>query len=127
MRNNTLEMWHNTVETRHNTFEMRNNTLEMWHNTVEMRHFFIVKRHFSLNLILFPIFAAMKVSGFSFIRNALKYDYPIVEAISSILPICDEFVLALGNSDDETEALISSIGSDKIKIIKTVWDETLKE
>ena len=69
----------------------------------------------------------MKVSGFSFIRNAIKYDYPIVEAITSILPICDEFVLALGNSDDETEALISSIGSDKIKIVKTVWDESLRE
>jgi len=69
----------------------------------------------------------MKVSGFSFIRNAIKYDYPIVEAITSILPICDEFVLALGNSDDKTEDLISSIGSDKIKIIKTVWDESLKE
>ena len=43
----------------------------------------------------------MKVSGFSFIRNAIKYDYPIVEAITSILPICDEFVVAIGNSDDE--------------------------
>ena len=76
-----------------------------------------------------PIFASsesMKVSGFSFIRNALKYDYPIVEAITSILPLCDEFVLALGNSDDETEDLIASINSPKIKIIKTVWDESLR-
>jgi hypothetical protein len=68
----------------------------------------------------------MKVSGFSFIRNALKYDYPIVEAITSILPLCDEFVLALGNSDDETEALISSINSSKIRIIRTVWDEDMR-
>lgn len=69
----------------------------------------------------------MKVSGFSFIRNAIKYDYPIVEAITSILPICDEFIVAIGKSDDETEALINSIGSDKIKIIHTVWDDTLRE
>jgi len=69
----------------------------------------------------------MKVSGFSFIRNAIKYDYPIVEAITSILPLCDEFVLALGNSDDNTEALIASINSPKIKIIHTVWDENLRE
>ncbi len=69
----------------------------------------------------------MKVSGFSFIRNAIKYDYPIVEAITSILPICDEFVVAIGNSDDDTEALINSIGSDKIKIIHTTWDDSLRE
>lgn len=69
----------------------------------------------------------MKVSGFSFIRNAIKYDYPIVEAITSILPICDEFIVAIGNSDDDTEALINAIGSDKIKIIHTVWDDSLRE
>jgi hypothetical protein len=69
----------------------------------------------------------MKVCGFSFIRNAIKYDYPIVEAITSILPICDEFIVAIGNSDDETEALIHSIGSDKIKIIHTTWDDSLRE
>ncbi len=69
----------------------------------------------------------MKVSGFSFIRNAIKYDYPIVEAITSILPICDEFIVAIGKSDDDTEALINSIGSDKIKIIHTVWDDSLRE
>ncbi|MBL4674905.1 MAG: glycosyltransferase family 2 protein [Mucilaginibacter sp.] len=69
----------------------------------------------------------MKVAGFTFIRNAVKNDYPIVEAITSILPICDEFVVALGNSYDETEQLISGIGSPKIRIIKTVWDESLRE
>jgi len=69
----------------------------------------------------------MKVSGFSFIRNAIKYDYPIVEAITSILPLCDEFVVAFGNSDDETEKLIRSIDSEKIRIIPTVWDDSLRE
>ena len=68
----------------------------------------------------------MKVSGFTFIRNALKYDYPIVEAIQSILPICDEFIIAVGNSDDDTLALIQKIDSQKIKIIQTVWDDTLR-
>jgi hypothetical protein len=68
----------------------------------------------------------MKVSGFTFIRNALKYDYPIVEAILSILPICDEFIVAVGNSDDDTLALIQNIDSQKIKIIQTVWDDSLR-
>ncbi|HEX8545794.1 MAG TPA: glycosyltransferase family 2 protein [Cytophagaceae bacterium] len=69
----------------------------------------------------------MKVTGFSFIRNAVKYDYPIVEAITSILPICDDFQLALGNSEDDTESLIKGINSDKIKITRTTWDDTLKK
>jgi len=68
----------------------------------------------------------MKVSGFSFVRNALKFDYPIVEAINSILPLCDEFIIAVGNSDDETLELIKSINSDKIKIIETIWDDSLR-
>jgi hypothetical protein len=69
----------------------------------------------------------MKVAGFTFIKNAIIYDYPIVEAINSILPICDEVYVALGNSDDETEALIKAIHPEKIKIIKTLWDENLKK
>lgn len=69
----------------------------------------------------------MKVAGFTFIRNAVKNDYPVVEAILSILPLCDEFVVALGNSEDETEALIRGIDSPKIKIINTVWDDSIRE
>ena len=69
----------------------------------------------------------MKVAGFTIIRNALKYDYPVVEAITSILPICDAFFVGVGNSDDETRKLIESIASEKIRIIDTVWDDTLRE
>lgn len=69
----------------------------------------------------------MKVSGFTIVRNAIKYDYPIVEAISSILPLCDEVVVAVGKSEDDTLQLIRSIGSPKIRIIETVWDERLRE
>jgi len=69
----------------------------------------------------------MKVAGFTFIRNAVKNDYPVVEAITSILPICDEFVVALGNCDDGTEELVKGINSPKIRIINTVWDESIRE
>lgn len=68
----------------------------------------------------------MKVSGFTFIRNAQKYDYPIVEAIRSILPICDEVVVAVGNSEDDTRQLVANIDP-KVRIIDTVWDDTLRE
>lgn len=69
----------------------------------------------------------MKVSGVTIIRNAIKLDYPVVEAIKSILPICDEFVVAVGNSDDATEELIVGIGSEKIRVIRTVWDESKRQ
>ena len=66
----------------------------------------------------------MKVTGFTFIRNAVKFDYPVTEAIRSVLPLCDDFVVAVGNSDDDTEELIQSVDKQKIKIIKTVWDDS---
>lgn len=69
----------------------------------------------------------MKVCGFTIIRNAIKFDYPVVEAITSILSICDEFVVAVGNSEDDTLNLIKNINSPKIKIIETVWDDTLRQ
>ena len=69
----------------------------------------------------------MKVSGFTFVRNAVKFDYPVVEAITSILPVCDEFVVALGNSDDQTLELLESINSDKIKIVQTTWDDSQRQ
>ncbi len=65
----------------------------------------------------------MFVSGFAIVRNAIHYDYPVVESIRSILPLVDEMVIAVGDSRDETRKLIQSIPTDKIRIIDTVWDE----
>ncbi|MEO5645227.1 MAG: glycosyltransferase family 2 protein [Bacteroidia bacterium] len=69
----------------------------------------------------------MFVSGFTIARNVVKFDYPIVEAIRSILPLCDEVIVAVGKSEDATLELIKSINDPKIKIIETVWDDTLRE
>jgi glycosyltransferase involved in cell wall biosynthesis len=68
----------------------------------------------------------MKISGFTIVRNAVKYDYPVCEAISSILPLCDEMIVLAGNSDDDTLELVQSINSPKIKIHNSVWDEKLR-
>jgi hypothetical protein len=66
----------------------------------------------------------MKISGFTFGRNATKLYYPVTASIRSILPIVDEFVVVLGDSDedDRTREEVLSIGSPKIRIIDTVWD-----
>jgi hypothetical protein len=68
----------------------------------------------------------MKVSGFSFIRNGVLFDYPFLESIQSILPLCDEFVIAVGNSEDDSLARIRSLNDPKIKIVETVWDESMR-
>jgi len=68
----------------------------------------------------------MKISGFTIIKNAIINDYPIVEAICSILPVVDEMLVSIGDSEDDTLGLIQSIPSDKIKIVHSVWDKNLR-
>lgn len=67
----------------------------------------------------------MKISAFTFLRNAHRLQFPFVESIRSALPLVDEFVIALGPCDDDTEALIRAIGDPKIRIIPTAWNENL--
>ncbi|MCX5867473.1 MAG: glycosyltransferase family 2 protein [Proteobacteria bacterium] len=67
----------------------------------------------------------MKISGFTFVKNALELDYPIVEAITSILPLVDEFWVAAGDSRDGTTEAIRAIGDPKVNIIESIWDPRL--
>lgn len=68
----------------------------------------------------------MKISGFSFVRNGMKLYYPVIESIQSILPICDEFVIAVGggDKDDDTRERIAALNDPKIRILDTEWDPT---
>jgi glycosyltransferase involved in cell wall biosynthesis len=68
----------------------------------------------------------MKVSGFTFLRNGQKLGYPFVESIRSILPIVDEFVVALGPCVDDTEKILRAIGDPKIRILLTQWNERIQ-
>jgi len=68
----------------------------------------------------------MKVVGFTIVRNAIKFDYPVLESIASILPVCDEVIVSVGKSDDDTLNLIKGIASSKIKIMESVWDDSLR-
>ncbi|MDZ4839179.1 MAG: glycosyltransferase family 2 protein [Bacteroidota bacterium] len=67
----------------------------------------------------------VKVTGVSIIRNAIKYDYPIIESLNSLLPICDEVIVSVGNSTDDTKEIIESIGNNKLIITDSIWDETI--
>jgi hypothetical protein len=68
----------------------------------------------------------MKISGFTFLRNGRKLGYPFVASIRSILPLVDEFVIALGPCDDDTEKMLREIGDPKIRIIPTTWNEKMR-
>lgn len=63
----------------------------------------------------------MKISGFTIIKNAVIYDFPFVEAVRSIIDICDEFIVVAGDSTDQTDDLLKSIASPKVKILRTEW------
>jgi hypothetical protein len=69
----------------------------------------------------------MRVSGFTFCRNVVRYDYPVIESIRSILPIVDEFIVNVGRCDDGTLEVIKSIGDRKIRIVESVWDDQLRK
>ena len=69
----------------------------------------------------------MKVSGFTFIKNGKILGYPFLQSIQSILPIVDEFVINVGESEDDTLALIQSIESDKIRIIQSKWNDSMQD
>lgn len=68
----------------------------------------------------------MKISGFTFLRNGRKLGYPFEASIRSVLPIVDEFVIALGPCEDDTEAVVRAINDPKIRIIPTQWNERIR-
>jgi glycosyltransferase involved in cell wall biosynthesis len=69
----------------------------------------------------------MKVVGFTFVRNGVIYDYPFIESIQSLLPLCDEIIIAVGQSEDHTLERIKALKSSKIRIFETTWDESLRK
>ncbi len=64
----------------------------------------------------------MLLSGFTVIRNAEIMGYPVLPSIRSILPIVDEFVVGVGQSDDDTRGLIESIDDPKLRVFDSHWD-----
>ena len=69
----------------------------------------------------------MKISAFTFIKNGEILGYPFIQSIQSILPIVDEFVINVGQSEDDTLALIQSINDPKIRIIQSTWNDNMHD
>ena len=69
----------------------------------------------------------MKVSGFTFLRNAVINGYPFEESIRSLLPIVHEYIIAVGQGQDDTLARVSAINDPKIRVIETSWNENMRD
>jgi len=69
----------------------------------------------------------MKISGFTFIRNGSLLGYPYIESLRSLLPLCDEVVVAVGAGQDDTLTRITAIGSPKLRIVETIWNESMQD
>ena len=69
----------------------------------------------------------MTVCGVTFVRNGVQFDYPFLESLRSLLPICDSVVVVVGNSTDGTLERIRKVHDQKIRVIETVWDESLRQ
>ncbi len=67
-----------------------------------------------------------QIFGFSLLRNGIRYDYPFRECLKSLSGVCSRITLALGDSDDGTEAEVRSLGL-PLDIVPTVWDENLRK
>lgn len=69
----------------------------------------------------------MKVSGFTFVRDAVRLRYPVVPALRSILPLVDELVVNVGVSSDGTLDLVRAVADPKLVVFETRWDEAKLE
>ncbi|NJO16697.1 MAG: glycosyltransferase [Thioploca sp.] len=69
----------------------------------------------------------MQVSGFSFIRNGTLLGYPYLESLRSLLPLCDEVIVAVGQGQDDTLTRLQTLGEPKLKLIETTWNESMQD
>ncbi len=69
----------------------------------------------------------VSISGFTFIRNGVELGFPFEASIRSLLPLVDEFVVAVGQGSDDTLARVRAIGDPKIRVIETVWNERMAD
>lgn len=62
------------------------------------------------------------ISGYVCVRNAQTLDYCVVEAVKSLIPVCDEVVVCDGESTDKTWEMVECIGDSRVRIISYPWD-----
>jgi hypothetical protein len=66
----------------------------------------------------------LQVSGFTFVKNATRLDFPLEASLASLLPGVDELVVNVGRSDDDTLNRVHSLGDSRIRVIESEWDHS---
>jgi hypothetical protein len=66
------------------------------------------------------------VSGLAIIRNGVQLDYAFLESIRSALPICDEFIVVVGDSEDDTRERISALDDPRIRLVDSTWSDLVQ-
>jgi hypothetical protein len=64
------------------------------------------------------------ISGFTLVRNATLLDFPLEASIHSLLPVVDELVINVGESDDNTLDRVQAIADNRIRIVQSQWDRS---
>lgn len=64
----------------------------------------------------------MRVTGFSLVANAERLEFPVREALRSVLPLVDELVVNVGPSADDTRGLLASLADPRVRVIGGAWD-----
>jgi glycosyltransferase involved in cell wall biosynthesis len=67
----------------------------------------------------------MRVAGFSLVSSAVALDFPILESLRSVLPLCDELVVNVGPSDDGTLDLVRTLDDPRLRLIEGEWNASL--
>jgi len=68
----------------------------------------------------------MQVCGFTILRDGVRFGYPFVESIKSLLPLVDRLVVQVGDCTDSTLDVLNQIDSSKIEILQSVWDPEMR-
>lgn len=66
----------------------------------------------------------MRISGFTIARRAVALGYPIAESLRSLLPLVDQLVVNVGDSDDGTWEAVQALADPKIIAFRSTWDLT---
>src|SRR6218665_2066925 len=69
----------------------------------------------------------MKISATTYFRNAIQLDYPFIESIKSLIDWVDEYIVVVGDSTDGTREAVEALNHEKIKIVDTTWDMSLRK
>ncbi len=66
----------------------------------------------------------MQVAGFTILRNGLLMDYPFQESILSALPLCNVFIVSVGQSEDDTYQTVMDLARKypRIQVRQSTWD-----